>query len=413
MSDHGSENGDEKGEYQYNEDGDDVDLSGISNDVEGNPIEDDDCQDIPHEEVAPPVRWQDTVDVQLRELELFAFASEPDPKEDPTGRLAYKNKCAEYGIMFPVNSIIDKFDTDDLVLDHCGLGDKGAMALAETLRINQRITSLSLVGNNIGPKGGEYLLTAIRDSKTIRTLNLSQNRLGYRAAHLGAATIGSLMKLLLLRNDKITEIILRENRISDSDMTDIADGLIENSTLQSIDLSYNELGPRGGDAVGHVLRRNSELKSIDIGWNLLRHQGTMSVIKDGLAETNVLRSICLAWNGISDEGGVLLGQVIRDNSSLESIDVSHNRIGPNGAASLAMGIKTNVTLKILILSDNPLRDTGAASIVRAIRDNNSLQTVVLRSTDAGTMAARELEETMKVKPNVDIQKPGTCYIPPM
>ena len=34
------------------------------------------------EEIAPPVRWQDTVDAQLRELEHFTFTSEPDPKEE-------------------------------------------------------------------------------------------------------------------------------------------------------------------------------------------------------------------------------------------------------------------------------------------------------------------------------------------
>eukprot|EP00759_Apiculatamorpha_spiralis_P014587 PhF_6_TR21175/c0_g1_i2/m.30521 len=209
------------------------DESPRDDDGESSPRHDEDLTTSQTEETQP---LKVTVEQRLRELELFSFSSEADPKDDPTGRLAYKTKCAEFEFfMFPITSVIDKFDTDNLVLDHCGLGDKGAIALAEALKINQRITKLSLVGNNIGPKGGEPLLNAIRDSKTLKDINLAQNKLGYRAAHLGSPTVGSLMKQILLRNDKLSDIVLRENKISDSDMVEIAEGLVENSTLQKID----------------------------------------------------------------------------------------------------------------------------------------------------------------------------------
>lgn len=49
----------------------------------------------------------------VHELEVFEFPEEPQPEDDATGRLAYKQKCAEFDFyMFPVDSVLQKFDAE-------------------------------------------------------------------------------------------------------------------------------------------------------------------------------------------------------------------------------------------------------------------------------------------------------------
>eukprot|EP01012_Entosiphon_sulcatum_P013036 TRINITY_DN18305_c2_g1_i1.p1 TRINITY_DN18305_c2_g1~~TRINITY_DN18305_c2_g1_i1.p1 ORF type:complete len:430 (-),score=74.62 TRINITY_DN18305_c2_g1_i1:1102-2391(-) len=355
---------------------------------------------------------QAATDEMLEELENFAFPAEEQPDEDSSGRLAYVKKCQEFDFfMWPINSITEKFDSEILALPHAGLGDKGAIALAESLKINTRIHDVALVDNWITPKGALALLEAITHATNITRLDLSENRLGYRGGHIGSDTVGASLQNLLKVNSALIELSLRANKLGDKDVTAICDGLCENFSLHALDISYNEIGPPAGEAVGVMLSTNGDLRELNLEWNQLRNQGTLAVL-NGLKQNNVLKRISLAWCGLSDRGGIAVGEVLHGNTSLEEVDVSHNRISELGAMKIAEGLTENAAIKRLNLSFNPLRDDGCAAIVAAIRTNQSLVFVDLKNTESGPNAARELQETRKKKGNrVEINIPRSFFVP--
>jgi Ran GTPase-activating protein (RanGAP) involved in mRNA processing and transport len=347
-----------------------------------------------------------SLDARLRELEVFTFARPPEPEEDATGRLAYRATCEKLDrqeggfYRFPIDSVVAKLDKPDINLSHCGIGDKGAQALAETLKINSSIVTLDLTDNHLTPVGGEYLIKALVGNKTVRVLNLAENRLGHPALAGGSEnTIGANVRQLLAKNSTITDLSLRSNKIGDRDMERIAEGVIDNVTITRLDVSYNDLGPRGAAAIADLLAHGSaDLRELRIEWNQLQRIGALAVLKDGLLHNGTVRHFCMSWNGMGDEGGEVLGEIIKGSMVLEVVDVSHNRIGPKGAEAIAKGIQENGTLVRLVLSNNPLQDQGCAAIIRALRDNKSIAMIDLRDTGAAKAARAELADTLKTKP---------------
>ena len=351
-------------------------------------------------------------------LENYPFPIIRDPSSDDSGRDAYCAKTKEFDFfMFPIDSVTTLFDLQVLNLRHCGLGDKGAIALAECLKVNQNITELSLVDNWITAKGGDALLEAIRHNTLITKVDISENRLGYRAGQLGQEVeLGDLLHKLL-RNDtrckQLKTLSLRANHIGDRDMEKICDALSTNTWLHNIDVSYNELGPASGKALGAMIAANMDIRSIDLQWNQLRGLGTFSVINDGMMDNNTLRRISIAWNGAEDKVGEAFGQALSKNGSLEEVDLSHNRIGEKGAVKIAEGLLQNQSLRRLNLSFNPLGDNGCKAILTAIRDtqNTQLCYVDIKSSDAGEKAHEELQLTKQQKPSVEIAVPRSLMVP--
>ena len=376
------------------------------------------------EEEEPPPRGPTEEEIQaneLRELGIpteaelldgYPFPEEQDPTRDETGRDAYKAKAREFDFfMFPISSVTNLFDLQTLNLRHSGLGDKGAVALSECLKVNKAITDLSVVDNWITPYGGEAILEAIRTNTRIQALDVSENRLGYRAGQMGhEAELGKIL-FSLLQNEsqcrQLKKIVLRDNHIGDKDMEKVCEALCSNTWLHEIDVSYNELGPLSGKAIGNMLSSNMDLRSVNLEWNRLRGPGSYHVINDGLMENNTLTKFYLAWNGIEERAGEAFGQCLEKNGSLEEVDLSHNRIGEKAALKIASGLVQNQSLRRFNISFNPLFDGGCAAIIAAVRETSNTQLcfVDIKNADAGPRAQQEFHQTKLARPNVEACSP--------
>ena len=65
-----------------------------------------------------------------------------------------------------------------LNLEYCNIGDEGAIALADALRINTSITEVNLENNRIGAEGTRALANFLISSSAVTHINLSFNYLG-------------------------------------------------------------------------------------------------------------------------------------------------------------------------------------------------------------------------------------------
>ncbi|MFH1462054.1 MAG: hypothetical protein ABIF12_03855, partial [bacterium] len=65
-----------------------------------------------------------------------------------------------------------------LDLDYNRIGDAGALALADALKVNRTLTSLNLGRNGIHAEGAQALANALRVNTTLTSLDLSYNRIG-------------------------------------------------------------------------------------------------------------------------------------------------------------------------------------------------------------------------------------------
>lgn len=353
---------------------------------------------------------EEDLELQLAKLENFHFEQDKPPEEDLTGKQAYKAVCDkldEVGLMkfdSKIEQLTEK--TTQLVIEHGGLGDRGAQALAATIRILSDLHEIALRDNSITDVGIEYILNELHVTKTVTRLDLSCNLLGTQPGAMDPSrSIGAQMRHLLSKNTSLLELVLNQNRISDKDMVGIAEGMMENTTIQTLDLSFNSIGSRGGMEIAKILHYNTELKELNLEWNKLRTVGTLAVLKDGLMLNNVIKRINLGWNGIDEEGGEVLGKIIGDNA-IEDILVQHNRIGPKGAAAIAKGIKATSALVTLVIDANPIQDEGCAAILHALQENTTMRKVSLQDTKGGklTETAYKQLELMQCRVNVILPK---------
>ena len=85
-----------------------------------------------------------------------------------------------------------------LSLRNISLGDRGAAALSEALKLNSVLTSLNLSCNSLNGAGGEAISEAIKVNSTLTSLNLSWNPLKERG--------GMAIAEVLQSNSSLTEL---------------------------------------------------------------------------------------------------------------------------------------------------------------------------------------------------------------
>lgn len=87
----------------------------------------------------------------------------------------------------------------------------------------------------------------------------------------------------------------------DTDGADLlGDFLVENRTLETLDLSKNRVGNKGALYIKNALYSNSILKVLDLSYNDINDYG-VSFLHDGLKYNSTLQSLILSSNGIRPE----------------------------------------------------------------------------------------------------------------
>ena len=183
-------------------------------------------------------------------------------------------------------------------LDSNNLGDAGAVALAEQLKINRKVVTLRIGANSIGDAGAIALAEALKVNRKLTSLDIGHNEIGPR----GAKALVEALK----SNRALSTLILYKNSIGASGATAIAEMLKYNRKLHTLELGNNAIGNTGAVALAEALKSNRKLVSLDLG-----------------------------LNSITDAGAIALRDAIRSNHVLVNLDLWRNPIGAQGASALA------------------------------------------------------------------------------
>ncbi|MGH9344386.1 MAG: hypothetical protein ACRD19_11575 [Terriglobia bacterium] len=109
-----------------------------------------------------------------------------------------------------LKTVISRLEKDDptlvtLTFEGQRLGDEGARALAQALKVNRTLTALNLAGNRIEDSGARALADALKSNKTLVSLDLSTNGIG----EAGACALAEALK----DNRTLSRLFLAENPI--------------------------------------------------------------------------------------------------------------------------------------------------------------------------------------------------------
>ncbi|KJE90017.1 hypothetical protein CAOG_009423 [Capsaspora owczarzaki ATCC 30864] len=128
------------------------------------------------------------------------------------------------------------------------VGDAGALAIAEALKVNTTVTKIELCQNQIGEVGARALAETLKVNETVTWIAIWRNQIG----DAGASAVAEALKV----NKTVTCLILAENRIADAGAQAIAELIKVNKTLAWLNLSWNFIGEVGIQAIADAREFN-------------------------------------------------------------------------------------------------------------------------------------------------------------
>ena len=133
---------------------------------------------------------------------------------------------------------------------------KGAIKVAEAIKMNKTLQELDISYNNISDDGAADISDALKSNNSLQILKMSSNNITVS----GAIKIAEAIRV----NKTLQELNIRKNNISDNGTSVISDALKSNSSLQYLDMSSNKITSEGAKLIAEAIIVNTTLRTLDL-----------------------------------------------------------------------------------------------------------------------------------------------------
>ncbi|SHM63369.1 hypothetical protein [Rhizobacter sp. OV335] len=201
-------------------------------------------------------------------------------------------------------------------------GDKCADELTALLTEPSCVTALNLSNCELPKRSLSKICAALHENTTLQELKLNLNRFQGCGEHIGAMLLANkTLKSLGLQGE--LGGYLERKRMGYQSIRLIAQALEKNSSLQALDLSSNDWGFKGAEAMAKMLKENKTLTELNHRRTPL-HRGFKTLCK-ALEANTTLKRLDLSNNNLYNKQLVALGSLLKTNKSLQQLDLSYTR----------------------------------------------------------------------------------------
>ena len=247
-------------------------------------------------------------------------------------------------------------DLDSLDFTNNGLKAKECIALTESIAGHmEQLKSLNFSFNRIGIQGSEFLGREVARSKLLRTLDVSNNCIG----DLGVNEIAKgISNLIHLEHLNLSNNALGKTGMVVECMENLTSMLKSSPKLRVLDMSWNNLKGPAAEVLISGIGYNASLAKVNLSYNLLGTAGeggatAAMAFADALLENQTLQELDLSHNVIEAKSAFCLAFGLRLNTSLRTLRLEGNPIGSLGVRYLIKAMNENRSgkLKELNVSD--------------------------------------------------------------
>ena len=247
--------------------------------------------------------------------------------------------------------------------------------LLDALNCSTDLHTLQFQGFYIGSDVAT-LFSNFKSWLNLHTLNLSANNFGSKCAqHFGKV-------LVLCKNLRCLN--LEFNNIGDSGAVAIAAGLKDHTRLIDLDLGRNKITSEGIAALATVFRSN-HLHHLNL-YDCSLGSGGITAMIDSLCGGS-LQTLNLSANDLGVEGTVALCGALKNYTQLVELNITHDEICSVGLASLAMALKHCPNLQELDVEYNDITSDGVSAILDIMKSCEHLRILNLNGNRIGVDGA--------------------------
>ena len=259
---------------------------------------------------------------------------------------------------------------------------------------------------------------AVKLIKTLFQYKTPLKRLRLDRTNIGEEDCASLTDLIA--NSELEELNVHGNSLSSNSVTSIMKGLLQNSTITKLDMSFSYFSEDNWKSLSSQLQRlECVLQDLSIAGCCITSEGAVqlaaglatnksltrvilcenpcetALVGDALKTNSVLTYLNIAKCNITSEGAVLLADGLATNKSLTSLHLSGNPIGDIGAASIGDALKTNSVLKVIDIYDCKITSQGCIHIAEGLSNNSTLQELWMTRNEIGIDGAKAISAMLE------------------
>ena len=264
--------------------------------------------------------------------------------------------------------------------------DEAANELANVLLQNTSLQEINLSCNNLSKLDSLRILKGMKNISTLIIINVSHNEIIDEAANELAN--------VLLQNTSLQELNLSYSSLSKLDSFRILKGMENISNLITLNVSHNKIIDEAADELANILLHNTKLEKLDLSFNNLSNTDIVKVFK-GMKNISNLKEINIGYNMITDKAADSIATVLSHNSKLQTLNMSFNYLRSRGCIEIFNGMKNILYLSNLYISHNKIADEAAGSIGAVLCHNTKLKQLDISYNDLQTLGAIEIFQSIK------------------
>ncbi|XP_076117839.1 uncharacterized protein LOC143085396 isoform X2 [Mytilus galloprovincialis] len=213
------------------------------------------------------------------------------------------------------------------------------------------------------------------------------------------------MSVALLENPTVQILDMTDNEIGPKGALYLAEMLTDNRIITDLNLSDNQIGIEGAKHIVNIAVEVDNFTSLNLSGNGFREFDAIHLTKLFEDTHNLLR-LTLSHNEFREFGGKVIGDALKINDTLEELDLSWNHLRFDGADAIADGLALNQGLKKLDISWNGFSMRGCESLAKALEFNEYLIELNLECNRINKDALEKLLKGMKTNQSLEVLKLG-------
>ncbi|XP_073729789.1 uncharacterized protein [Misgurnus anguillicaudatus] len=303
------------------------------------------------------------------------------------------------------------------LLNDCNLTENSCFCLAKVFKSDNSLKELNMNNNSLQDSGVKELCTGLENVKCkLDILRLNKCDLTEESCSALASVLGS-------DSTSLKELDLSNNKLQDSGVKLLSDGLQKNSTLEILRLSNCSITEEGYKSLASALKLNpSHLTELDLTGNDPGESG-VKMLTDVQQHLDCTLKTLRFLENPAETALKYLNDVLGENLLFKrELDLSKHELRESGLNYLAAVLEDkHCKIKTLILNDKPyIREEDCAALASAFISNpsNLIELDLSRSKlkDSGIKCFSNLLENLqcklkKLKFNcVDITKEGCTLL---